>query len=132
MTATTTCCLPCPLQQWVSSNAFERKASIAYWFNAPALACQVFLLLTFLILPPEVSGRHYLSIGLCIALVLLEVSFLVPLGTNPEECFDAVTPNDFRTSGSCAVSGALLELGSMGAVVWSKCFLSVLPTDRSG
>ena len=36
--------------------------------------CQVFLLLTFAVLPVEKGQRHYLSIGLCVSLMLLEVS----------------------------------------------------------
>jgi hypothetical protein len=47
---------------------------VAFWFNVPALIAQVFLLVTFAVLPERVSGRHYLSIGLCCALVLMEVS----------------------------------------------------------
>jgi hypothetical protein len=73
VTPTVTCCLPCPLQHWVSSDTFEKKTKVAFWFNIPAILCQVFLLLTFAVLPKESSGRHYLSYGLCCAMILLEV-----------------------------------------------------------
>lgn len=33
-----------------------------------------FLLLTFVVLPPEKSHRHYLSICLCVAVIMLQVS----------------------------------------------------------
>lgn len=47
---------------------------VAYWLNVPALVCQIFLLLTFLVLPKAVSHRHYLSLGLVISLIMIEVS----------------------------------------------------------
>ena len=40
------CCLTCPLQQWVYSDAFRHKANIAYWFNVPGFVAQAFLLLS--------------------------------------------------------------------------------------
>lgn len=46
---------------------------MADWFNVPALVCQVFLLATFAVLPEELSHRHYLSVGLCLALMMIEV-----------------------------------------------------------
>lgn len=67
------CCLPCPLQQWVYSNDFQHKANIAYWFNVPGFIAQVFLLLSFLFLREEESKGHYMSVGLCVALMMLEV-----------------------------------------------------------
>lgn len=73
---TLSCCLPCPLEQWIYSDSLPRYVSIAQWFNLPALICQIFLLVTFAVLPQErakVQGR-YLSVGLCVGLVLLEVS----------------------------------------------------------
>lgn len=46
---------------------------------------------------------------------------IVPLGTKPDMCFDAITPNDMYTSQSCAWSGALLLAGAMGIVSWGEC-----------
>jgi hypothetical protein len=68
------CCLPCPLQQWVYSNEFQHKANIAYWFNVPGFIAQVFLLASFAVLKEEESRGHYMSVGLCLALMMLEVS----------------------------------------------------------
>lgn len=69
-----TCCLPCPLEYWSYSDDFTHNVHVAHWVNLPAMVCQIFLLLTFIVLPPEKSHRHYLSVGLCLALILLEVS----------------------------------------------------------
>ena len=68
------CCLPCPVAQWVFSDDFYHKLEIAYWFNVPSLVCQVFLLLTYAVLPVEKSHRHYLSAGLCVSMIMVEVS----------------------------------------------------------
>lgn len=73
---TLSCCLPCPLVRWLYPDWLFRSAEIAGWFNVPALVCQVFLLLTFAVLPLEKKGRgRYMSVGLCVSLGLLEVSF---------------------------------------------------------
>ncbi|KAK4570232.1 hypothetical protein LTR86_002312 [Recurvomyces mirabilis] len=116
--STLTCCLPCPTETWFYSDTFERNKNIAYRFNVPALICQVFLLLTFAVLKKKHSHVHYLSIGLCVSLVVLELSFIIPLGTKPKMCHDAVTPNDLHSSMSCGWSGGLLEAGSMAGATW--------------
>lgn len=50
----------------------------------------------------------------------MQLSFIIPLGTKPNECHNAITPNDMHSDRSCAWSGALLEAGSMAGVAWSK------------
>ena len=70
LTSTLNCCLPCPLKQWMYSDDYDKKEEIASWFNVPALICQVLLLVTMAVLPKE---RHYLSVGLCVSLIMLEV-----------------------------------------------------------
>lgn len=74
VTTDLSCCLPCPVEYWTYPDSFERNIKIAYWFNVPAMVAQVFLLVTFAVLPEEKSQRHYLSTGLCVSLILLEVS----------------------------------------------------------
>lgn len=63
-----------------------------------------------------------------------KLSFIIPLGTKPDQCYDAITPRGMRSSMSCAWSGALLEAGSMSGTVWStlQCTISTLwpTTDR--
>lgn len=96
------------------------KAQIAYWFNVPALIGQIFLLTTFAVLPSEKRHGHYLSVGLCVSMVMLELAFVIPLGTKPSSCYNDITPNDMHSDLSCAWSGALLEAGALAATVWSK------------
>ena len=47
-----------------------------------------------------------------------QLSFIVPLGTKPEQCYNDITPRDMYSSLSCAWTGALLEAGSMAGVTW--------------
>src|SRR6266487_5365666 len=49
----------------------------------------------------------------------LQLSFIVPLGSRPKECFDEITPHDMRSDLSCASSGALIIFGGWSAVIWS-------------
>lgn len=88
----------------------------------PSLTFNILLLLTYAVLPEEKSHRHYLSIGLTCSLVILSIAFIIPLGTKPNFCFDTITPHNMRSDVGCAFTGALLEIGAMGTVVWSQLF----------
>ncbi|KJX94538.1 hypothetical protein TI39_contig4179g00002 [Zymoseptoria brevis] len=113
-----TCCLPCPTDKYLYSDGFVRSLEVGYWWNIPSFICQIFLLVTWLVLPPEVSHRHYLSIGICIFLAMMHLSFIIPLGTKPDICWNEITPSDMNSDNSCAVSGGMLSLGAMGIGVW--------------
>lgn len=54
-----------------------------------------------------------------VSLTPAQIAFVIPLGTKPEQCHDGITPNDMRTSLSCAFTGALLLFGGMAVVTWS-------------
>ena len=118
--STTSCCLPCPLTHWVYSDSFPQQTRIANYVSIMSLICNTFLLLTFLIIPQENSHRHYLSTGLTVSLNAIAVAFIIPLGTDPDFCYNAITPNNLHTDLSCAFTGVLVEAGAMGAVVWSE------------
>jgi hypothetical protein len=77
-----------------------------------------FLLLSFLVLPPAQSHRHYLSIGLLISVLLIAFSFAIPVSTDPQYCYDAITPASMHDSMSCAWTGSLVTLGGLGCVIW--------------
>jgi uncharacterized BrkB/YihY/UPF0761 family membrane protein len=49
---------------------------IANYLAIPSLVACVFLLLSFAVLPKEKSHRHYMSVGLLISVVLLEVCLI--------------------------------------------------------
>jgi len=69
-----TCCLPCPLTDWVYPDSFNTLGVAAEWIAVAGAACCVFLLLSWLVLPVEKTHRHYLSICLTIAVMLMNVS----------------------------------------------------------
>ncbi|KAF7192266.1 hypothetical protein HII31_06298 [Pseudocercospora fuligena] len=118
ITPGTSCCLPCPATQYIYSRSFPNNLQIAYWFNVPSLVLEILLLATFTILSREVSHTHYLSINLVISMIMLQISFIIPLGTKPSQCYDAITPRDMHSSLSCAWTGALLVAGAMAIAVW--------------
>lgn len=78
----------------------------------------LFLLLSFALLPPETSHRHYLSVGLLFPVLFISLSFAIPVTTDPPMCYDAITPHDMKSSLSCAWTGSLVTLGGVGSVVW--------------
>ena len=49
---------------------------------------------------------------------ILQLGFIVPLGAQPEQCFNEITPNDMYTSLTCAWSGAFILSGALTAVAW--------------
>ena len=52
--------------------------------------------------------------------MLIAIAFVIPLGTSPDFCYNDITPNDLHTDLSCGFTGAFVEAGAMGVVVWSK------------
>lgn len=114
------CCLPCPYTQWVFSDHFHRTLPVANYISVVSFICALWLLLTFAVLQKHQTHRSYLSVGLVISMIMLALAFIIPLGVAPEKCFDGVTPNNMQTDATCAWTGALLEAGAMGIVVWSE------------
>lgn len=68
------CCLPCPMTDWTYPDNFNYLTSIASWINVAGMTCCVFLLLSWACLPVEKTHRHYLSVCLVCAIVLMNVS----------------------------------------------------------
>lgn len=52
---------------------FPTHELAAEWLSVVSLISSVFLLLTYAVLAPEKSHRHYLSVGLIVSNVLLQV-----------------------------------------------------------
>lgn len=49
----------------------------------------------------------------------MQIAFIIPLGTKPDQCYNEITPNDMHSSLSCAFTGALLLFGGWVVVVFS-------------
>lgn len=113
-----TCCLPCPAAQWVYPDSFSSSVQNASKSATLSLICCIFLLLTWILLPSPESHRHYLSVGLTFSVLLLSISFAIPLSTQPQMCYNAITPADMFSSPSCGWSGALFEAGVLASGIW--------------
>lgn len=83
------------------------------------LPLAAFLLVSYAVLPIKYTNRHYATICFTIAVSMLQIPFVIPLGTKPQKCHDAITPNNQDTSLSCAFTGAILLFGGMAVVTWS-------------
>ncbi|KAI2618368.1 hypothetical protein GGR54DRAFT_631008 [Hypoxylon sp. NC1633] len=112
------CCIPCPMTDWTYPDNFGAATAAANWISVVGMACCVFLLLSWLVLPVDKTHRHYLSISLTCATVLFSLGFIVPLAAKPNQCFNEITPHGMDTSSVCAVSGSLLLIGGWAGVMW--------------
>lgn len=113
-----TCCLPCPMTQWTYSDSFSTLGDAADWIAVVSTVCCVFLLLSWAILPIDKTHRHYLSICLTLAVVFMNLGFVIPLAGQPDQCFDKITPHDMQTSSVCAASGTFIIIGGWAGVLW--------------
>lgn len=57
------------------------------------------------ILPVRATRRSYLNVVLLVGIMLLELGFIIPLARQPQQCYNAITPNDMYSSTTCAFSG---------------------------
>lgn len=130
------CCLPCPQTEWLYPDNFDTVTTSANWVNVAGLICCLFLLVSYAALPVAKTHRHFLSICLVIGIVFMQVrtstcdftspqiltgdqlGFVIPLGAKPDQCYNDITPNDMRSSKTCALSGAFLLLGGWSGVMW--------------
>ncbi|KAI6382970.1 hypothetical protein MCOR25_000475 [Pyricularia grisea] len=113
-----TCCLPCPMTDWVYPESFNTMGMVSEIVAVVSTAACIFLLLSWAVLPVEKTHRHYLSICLTIGVVLMNLGFVIPLAASPEQCADAITPHDMKSSSTCAASGAFLIFGGWLGVMW--------------
>lgn len=119
----------------IGFSDFTTLPTVSNWLNVAGMVCSLSLLLSYVVLPVEKTSRHYLTVGLVIAVSLLQVNqwkpgstwdranclqlgFIIPLGAQPQQCHDAVTPNDMYSDLTCAFSGACLVVGGFAAILW--------------
>ncbi|KAI9884591.1 MAG: ribosomal 40S subunit protein S13 [Watsoniomyces obsoletus] len=112
------CCLPCPHTDWVYQDNFLALTRAVNYINVVGMACCVFLLLSFAVLPTNQTQRHYLSVCVVLAIVLMNLGFIIPLGAKPKLCYNDITPHDMHSDTTCALSGASLLAGGWYAVMW--------------
>ncbi|OTB02093.1 hypothetical protein M426DRAFT_74790 [Hypoxylon sp. CI-4A] len=112
------CCIPCPMTDWAYPDNFDTATNAANWVNVVGMICCGFLLISWIVLPVEKTHRHYLSISLTCATVLMNLGFIIPLAAKPEQCFNEITPHGMDTSSVCAASGAFLLAGGWAGIMW--------------
>lgn len=61
------------MTDWAYPNEFQTVGVGAQWVSVIGLVCCVFLLLSWAALPVEKTFRHYLSISLTTAVLLMSV-----------------------------------------------------------
>ncbi|KAJ5562358.1 hypothetical protein N7461_001119 [Penicillium sp. DV-2018c] len=113
------CCIPCPLAEWRYDMELQDKIGVASWISVAILPLCIFLLISYAVLPVKWTHRHYLSICFTLGICCMELAFIIPLGAKPDQCHNAITPNDMRSDLSCAFSGSLLLFGGWLVVMWS-------------
>lgn len=116
--ANITCCLPCPITDWVYPDAFNTLSEVADWASVVGALCCVSLLLSYAFLPVESTNRHYLSISIVIAVILMNLGFIIPLAGQPEQCVNEITPHGMESSTMCAASATALLFGGFAGVMW--------------
>lgn len=50
----------------------------------------------------------------------MQLGIIIPLAAKPDQCHDAITPNDMYSDRTCAFSGAFLLFGGFAAIMWGK------------
>ncbi|KAF3001987.1 hypothetical protein E8E13_007877 [Curvularia kusanoi] len=113
-----TCCLPCPMTDFLYPPEFNTWYRVAEALNVAGLVCLIFLMISFIVLPAEKTRRHYLSYCLILAAMFMALGFVIPFGAQPEQCYDEITPNDMYSDLTCAFSGAFLISGGLSIAVW--------------
>ncbi|KKY15919.1 putative g protein-coupled receptor/secretin-like protein [Diplodia seriata] len=97
---------------------FKGMTDGAAWVHVLGFILCGFLLISMAILPVSATRRTFLNIILLVGIMLLELGFIIPLARQPEQCHNAITPNDMNTSTTCAFSGAFAAFGGMTLVTW--------------
>ncbi|TKA83893.1 hypothetical protein B0A55_00108 [Friedmanniomyces simplex] len=113
-----TCCLPCPVTDWVYSESFNTYGAVAEWLNVVGLILLSFMLVSYIVLPAQKTRSHYLSICLIVSVMMIAMAFTIPLSAKPEQCYNQITPNDMYSSSECAWSGAFIVAGGLSATMW--------------
>lgn len=76
------------------------------------------MLASYMVLPAQKTRSHYLSVCLIVAVMFITLGFTIPLGAQPEQCYNEITPNDMYSSNECGWSGAFIIAGGLSATTW--------------
>lgn len=76
------CCLPCPLSDWRYADNTARRVDVAGWISVAILPLCIFLLVSYAVLSPKWTNRHYLSICFTLGICCMEVCASELMGAN--------------------------------------------------
>jgi hypothetical protein len=102
-----------------ASSGVDSKNTAIGWLGVALLPLTAFLLISWAVLPVKFTNRNYITVCFTLSVVCLQIPLIIPLGTKPQKCNDAITPNDMHTDWSCAFTGAILLFGGIACVTWS-------------
>uniref|UniRef100_A0A093UXB2 Frizzled and smoothened-like protein O n=1 Tax=Talaromyces marneffei PM1 TaxID=1077442 RepID=A0A093UXB2_TALMA len=97
----------------------DSKITAVGWLAVALLPLTIFLFVSYAVLPVKFTNRNYITVCFTLSCVCLQIPFIIPLGTKPQQCNDPITPNDMNTDWSCAFTGAILLFGGIACVTWS-------------
>lgn len=106
------------MTDWTYNDGFIHVGIATQWVAVGSTCCCLFLLLSWTVLPIDKTHRHYLSICLTIAVVMMNLGFIIPLLGRPDQCYNGITPNDMQSSSQCAASGTFIILGGWTGILW--------------
>ncbi|KAF2150308.1 hypothetical protein K461DRAFT_244022 [Myriangium duriaei CBS 260.36] len=118
MAGNRSCCLPCPLTQWVFDDAYEKVTHAASAGGGASVALLVFVLLSYAVLPASSTDRNYFKVHLAFSALLIAIAWIIPRADGMHVCADNVTANDIFSSVPCAFSGTLILIGGLTADAW--------------
>ncbi len=82
----------------IGFSDFQTLPTISNWLNVAGMVCSLSLLLSFVVLPVERTSRHYLTVGLVLAVSILQVSnWKQDQPWYKADCFTAWFYNTFRS-----------------------------------
>ncbi|KAH8691976.1 hypothetical protein BGW36DRAFT_410508 [Talaromyces proteolyticus] len=120
----TSCCFPCPITDWTYSENFSSDIQISSWLGLSVFVLAIAYSISCLVLPKQVTGHHYLNTAPLIGFIFMSVAYWLPLATKPQQCYDSITPHDWKSDVSCAFTSTFLLFGVWVLVI--SCFFRAL------
>ena len=118
ITGNVRCCLPCPITDYAFGPGLNTAVTATNWLAVVGLIGVTFLLASYYILPVDKTHRYFLSTSVTFAVAIMQMAFVLPLLTKPDQCFDKITPKDLSTDAKCVLSGTSLLFGGFASLMW--------------
>ncbi|KAH8697992.1 hypothetical protein BGW36DRAFT_272295, partial [Talaromyces proteolyticus] len=90
------------------------------WCALGVMPFMILLLITFMVLPKETTDRHYLTTIPILAIIIINLAWLMTFSSSQKYCQDPITPGDISSDSFCGPSMSLLLLGCF--ILLISCF----------